>query len=47
MKEAKKLLDTNRAINNGLLDYDILTWYGSVAVPEYLPFSDKIWKLQP
>ena len=47
MEEAKKLLDTDPAINKGLLDYDIYTWYGSAALPEYLPFSDKIWKLQP
>lgn len=46
-EEAKKLLDTDPAINNGLLDYDIFTWYGSAALPEYLPSSDKIWKLKP
>ena len=46
-EEAERLLDTDPAINNGLLDYDIFTWYGSAALPEYLPFSDKIWKLNP
>lgn len=46
-EEAQELLDTDPAIKNGLLDYDIFTWYGSAALPEYLPVSDKIWKLQP
>lgn len=45
MEEAKALLQTDLAIKNGLLDYEIFTWYGSAALPEYLPASDKIWKL--
>lgn len=45
--EANELLQTDLAIKNGLLDYDIFTWYGSAALPEYLPFSDKIWRLKP
>ncbi len=47
IEEAKKILQTDLAIQNGLLDYEIFTWYGSAALPEYLPFSDKIWKLKP
>jgi len=47
MDEAKELLQNDLAIKNGLLDYDILTWFGSAALPEYLPFSDKIWKSKP
>jgi len=47
IEEAKELLQTDLAIKNGLLDYEIFTWYGSAALPEYLPFSDKIWKLKP
>jgi uncharacterized protein YciI len=46
-EEAKEILQTDLAIKNGLLDYEIFTWYGSAALPEYLPFSDKIWKLKP
>lgn len=42
--EAKELLQTDPAIKNGLLSYEIFTWYGSAALPEYLPFSDKVWK---
>lgn len=47
IEEAKELLQTDLAIKNGLLDYDIFTWYGSAALPEYLPYSDKIWKSKP
>jgi uncharacterized protein YciI len=47
VEEAKELLLTDPAIKNGFLDYEIFTWYGSAALPEYLPFSDKIWKLNP
>ena len=45
--EAKDLLQTDLAIKNRLLDYEIFTWYGSAALPEYLPFSEKIWKSRP
>ncbi|MBN2614700.1 MAG: hypothetical protein JXR71_03325 [Bacteroidales bacterium] len=47
VEEAKKMLQTDPAIKNGLLDYDLFSWYGSAALPEYLPFSDKIWKSKP
>lgn len=47
LEEAKELLQTDPAIKNGLVDYEIFTWYGSAALPEYLPFSDKIWKSNP
>ena len=47
VEEAKEVLQTDPAISNGLLDYEIFTWYGSAALPEYLPAADKIWKLKP
>src|SRR5690554_1544335 len=47
VEEAKELLQTDLAIKNGLLDYQIFTWYGSAALPEYLPFSEKITKTKP
>lgn len=47
IEEAKELLLTDPAIKNGLLDFEIFTWYGSAALPEYLPFSDQIWKANP
>jgi uncharacterized protein len=45
--EAKELLLTDPAIKNCLLDFDIYTWFGSAALPEYLPISDKIWQSKP
>jgi uncharacterized protein YciI len=47
IEEAKELLQTDPAIKNGLLDYEIFSWYGSAALSEYLTFSDKIWKTKP
>lgn len=47
IEEVKQLLQTDLAIKNGLLDYEIFTWYGSAALPEYLPASEKIWKSEP
>ncbi len=44
---ADSLLQTDPAISNNLLGYDLLPWYGSAALPEYLPASDKIWKVEP
>lgn len=46
-EEAEAILQTDPAIKNGLLAYEIYTWYGSAALREYIPFSDKIWKLKP
>jgi uncharacterized protein YciI len=47
IEEARELLQTDPAIKTGLLDFDLYTWYGSAALPEYLPFSDKVWKTKP
>jgi uncharacterized protein YciI len=43
-EEAEKLLMTDPAIKSGLLAYDLLDWYGSAALPMYLPYSEKISK---
>ncbi|WP_126971036.1 DUF6265 family protein [Gynurincola endophyticus] len=45
--ETKKVLQTDPAIAIGLLEAEVFNWYGSAALPEYLPFSDKIWKTKP
>lgn len=47
IEEVKEILNTDLAIKNGLLDYDVFTWFGSAALPEYLPSSEKIWKTNP
>ncbi len=44
--DAKELLQTDPAIKNKLLDFEIFTWYGSAALPEYLSVSERIWKLK-
>lgn len=46
-EELITLLMQDLAIKNKLLDYEIYTWFGSAALPEYLPFSEKIWKKNP
>lgn len=43
-EETEQLLLTDPAIKNGYLAYEIIGWYGSAALPEYLPASEKIWK---
>lgn len=43
-EEAEQLLLTDPAIRNGYLAYEIIGWYGSAALPEYLPASDRIWR---
>jgi uncharacterized protein YciI len=47
IEDAREILQSDPAIKNGLLDYELFSWYGSAALPEYLPFSDKIWKSKP
>lgn len=42
--EARKLLESDPAINQHFLSADLYPWYGSAALPEYLEASDKIWK---
>lgn len=46
-EEVKALLQNDLAIKNGFLDYTIYPWYGSAALPEYLPLADKIWRKNP
>jgi len=46
-EEAESLLQNDSAIKEGILDFDLYMWYGSAALPEYLDFSDKIWKQKP
>ncbi len=44
IEEAKALLQTDPAIHAGLLDAELYGWYGSAALPLYLPSSEKIRK---
>lgn len=43
-EEAEALLKTDPAVSSGLLAYDLIPWYGSAAISEYLDASDKIWR---
>jgi uncharacterized protein YciI len=45
--EADEILMTDPAIHENLLTYELFNWYGSAALPEYLPSADKVWKLSP
>jgi uncharacterized protein YciI len=47
VEEARELVNTDPAIKAGIFDVDLVPWYGSAALPEYLPASDKIWKANP
>ncbi len=41
---ARELLVTDPAVKAGLLDAELYQWYGSAALPLYLPFHDKVKK---
>lgn len=43
-EEAEKLLAGDPAVKAGLLTYDLLSWYGSAALPLYLPYAEKVSK---
>ncbi len=43
-EEAANLLETDPAISAGLLAAELFQWYGSAALPMYLPYHDKIQK---
>jgi uncharacterized protein YciI len=44
LEEANELLATDPAIKEKLLDAELYQWYGSSALPMYLPFHDKVGK---
>lgn len=43
-EELDKLLKTDPTIQNGIFDVEVFNWYGSAALPTYLPNHDKIQK---
>src|SRR5690606_10757852 len=47
IEETETLLQTDPAIQAGLLDFELYNWYGSAALPEYLKYSNKVWKKKP
>jgi len=47
LDEAKKLVDTDPAVKAKIFDVELIPWYGSAALREYLKVADKIWKVNP
>lgn len=44
LEEASQLLETDPAIKAKLLTAEVFQWYGSAALPLYLPFHNKLSK---
>ncbi len=44
IEEANKLLITDPAVNAKILDSELYEWYGSAALPLYLPYHSKLQK---
>jgi len=47
IEEATQLVETDPAVKEKLLEAEIIEWYGSAALPEYLKAADQIWKEKP
>lgn len=47
MDAATALMQTDPAIKAGLLAAELVPWYGSAALAEYLGAADKVWKTSP
>lgn len=46
LEEAAKLLDTDPAVKAKLLEAEMFVWYGSAALPTYLPNHEKVEKVK-
>jgi uncharacterized protein YciI len=44
IEEAKKLTETDPAIAAGIFEVEFYNWYGSAALPLYLPWHEKLQK---
>ena len=44
LEEAKELLVTDPAVKAKVLDAELFQWYGSAALPMYLPYHSKVEK---
>ncbi|MBK9271397.1 MAG: hypothetical protein IPM48_07350 [Saprospiraceae bacterium] len=47
LEEAKQLIESDPAINEGFLSPELYLWYGSAALPEYMEAAEKIWRVKP
>jgi uncharacterized protein YciI len=46
IEEAQALLETDPTIKEKVLEAEIFKWYGSAAIPTYLPNHEKIEKVK-
>lgn len=46
IEEAKALCETDPAIKEGIFDVELIPWYGSAALGEYIKVSEKITKFK-
>lgn len=47
IEEAKKLVNRDLTVQEGIFEAIYIPWYGSAALPEYLPADDKLRKTLP
>lgn len=47
IEEAKKLVNRDLTVKEGIFEAIYIPWYGSAALPEYLPFDNKLTKTLP
>jgi len=46
-EEARKMLDGDPAVKDGIFTADLYTWWGSAALPAYMEVHEKITKVNP
>lgn len=42
VEEAKQLIEVDPTVSSGIFECDYIPWYGSAALPLYLPFAEQI-----
>ena len=47
VEEAKTLVDTDPAVKAGMFEVELIPWYGSAALGEYINAHEKIEKFKP
>ncbi len=47
IEEARELVNTDPAVAAGIFDVELIPWYGSAALSEYLETANKISKFNP
>lgn len=47
IEEARELVNTDPAVSAKIFDVDLIPWYGSAALKEYLKSAEKITKYNP